>query len=72
MKYEDIEARIREMAADQPRGWQAELARRLEISPVSVTQKLSGDKPRQIPPEQMHIYLDALGLELMIKPKSHE
>ena len=54
------------------RGWQADLARRLEISPVSVTQKLSGATPRQIPPEQMHIYLDALGLELMIKPKSHE
>jgi len=69
MKYSEIEAQIRAQAAQQPRGWQVGLARRLEISPSSVAQKLAANNPRQIPPDQLHIYLDALGLEVVIRPK---
>ena len=70
MKYEDIELLIRQKAREQPRGWQAELSRYLGISPSSVAQKLSGIQPRRIPPEHIHTYLDLLGLELVVRPKS--
>jgi hypothetical protein len=67
MKYEDVEVLIRQKAAEQPRGWQADLARQLGITLTSVTQKVSGLRPRRIPPDQIHVYLNALGLELNVR-----
>jgi hypothetical protein len=72
MKYSEIEAQIRELATQQPRGWQAELSRQLGISTASVAQKLTANSPRQIPPDQLHQYLDALGLEVVIRPKGEQ
>lgn len=68
MTWEELESYIRQQIQAQPRGFQAALAERLGISTPSVAQFVAG--ARGIPAGRVPTILDALGMELAVKPKS--
>ncbi|GGS39398.1 hypothetical protein GCM10008961_33490 [Deinococcus knuensis] len=66
--WDELEAEIRARAKAAPRGFAASLAERLDTDKSAVSQFLSGRRP--IPREHIHLILDALGLELVLKSKN--
>lgn len=67
MTWPEIETLIREKVREQPRGFQTQLAARLDVDPSTVAQFLSGR--RGIPTEHAPAILDALGFELAVVRK---
>ncbi|MBZ9750737.1 helix-turn-helix domain-containing protein [Deinococcus sp. HMF7604] len=67
MTWPELETILRGHAAQQPRGFAAQLARKLEIKPPTVAQVLAGDK--RIPPEWLGPMLELMGLELVVQRK---
>lgn len=65
MTMSDIHSLVRERAKAAPYGWQAALAKRLELTPAYISDTITGK--RAISNAHLHIYLDALGLELTVK-----
>ena len=67
MNWADLESILRTHAQQQPRGFQATLAQKLEIKPSTVAQALSGKK--RIPPEWLGSMLELLNLEMTVHAK---
>lgn len=72
---EGLDRRLKDLAADMPRGWQAELARKCGIKPPSVNAWLSGDTKRM---DAAHLFaaadffgVNAKWLGFGVGPKTH-
>ncbi|SMB91211.1 hypothetical protein [Deinococcus hopiensis] len=67
MTWSELEQLLREHAKKQPRGFQAALAKKLEVKPPMVAQALAGIK--RIPPEWLGPMTELMGLKLVLQPK---
>ncbi|WP_157468821.1 hypothetical protein [Deinococcus murrayi] len=67
MDWEELEDYLREQIKAQPRGFQTALAERLQVTPASVAGYTSRGK--SIPVKHVSVILDALGLELAVRPR---
>ncbi|WP_339096154.1 GIY-YIG nuclease family protein [Deinococcus sp. VB142] len=65
MKWDELQAVLREAMASQPRGYQSQLARGLEATPGYVNQMVTGR--RAIPVELLPAILESLGADYSIK-----
>jgi len=70
MNWSELEKEIRKLAAEQPRGFQARLAERLQVKQPTVAQALSGRI--RIPPAWIETLLDTLGMEIVLRPKQQQ
>jgi transcriptional regulator with XRE-family HTH domain len=67
MTFDKLDAEIREQIRQRPRGFQAELAGKLGVTRQYVSHVASGRSP--ISRDHYQAILDALGLEVVIRPK---
>lgn len=65
MKWDELQAVLREAMASQPRGYQSQLARGLEATPGYVNQLVTGR--RAIPVELLPAILESLGADYSIQ-----
>lgn len=61
VKWTEAEQQIREKMTDQPRGYQAKLAKKLETTPGYINQIITGHRP--LPLEHLDVILESLGME---------
>ena len=67
MTMNELHELVRERARAKPYGWQSGFAERLGVTRAYVSDTLTGRRP--ISNEHLHIYLDELDLELVVREK---
>ncbi|PYE55704.1 XRE family transcriptional regulator [Deinococcus yavapaiensis] len=67
MKLDELRATLNEHINRQPRGFKAQLAHELDVTPTYINQVLSGRLPLQL--DHLAMILERLELELVVAPK---